>query len=167
MVKAPRLIRHIFSSKRHVAKAFSEEALSRVEAAIQTAEAAHHAELRVVIEARLDGYDVLNQMTSRQRAIELFSTLRVWDTEHNSGVLVYVLMADRAIEIVADRGIVQRAPDHTWETICKHMQAAFAAGQFEQGLIDGIQAIADTVHRHIPAGAEPSHNELPDKPLML
>ena len=98
--------------------------------------------------------------------MELFGQLRVWDTEHNSGVLVYLLLADRRVEIIADRGIHDKVGAAAWEAICGEMQRAFAAGRFEQGVSLGIAAIGDLLATHFPR-AEGDTNELPNEPVVL
>src|SRR5450759_1881757 len=103
---------------------------------------------------------------ARARALEVFSGLRVWDTELNNGVLIYVLLADRIVEIVADRGIHRHVSDAVWRDICKLMQAEFRAGRFEDGAVKGVTAISALLHNHLPADGENS-NELPDKPLLM
>ena len=105
-------------------------------------------------------------ISARERAIELFSRLRIWDTEQNAGVLVYLLLADRRVEIVADRGIHSRVGATAWEAICGAMQREFAAGRFEPGVIAGIQAISDLLALHFPPRAD-NPDELPNRPVVL
>jgi uncharacterized membrane protein len=93
--------------------------------------------------------------------------LRVWDTHHNSGVLIYVLLADRAIEILADRGIAAKVAEAEWKSICARMQQRFAAGEFEHGAIEGVRAVGDILSRHFPADGSAKANELPDRPVVL
>jgi len=139
--------------------------LTAIEAAVAASERRHCGELRFVVEAHLSLEDLVwRRKTPRQRALELFSLLRVWDTEQNNGVLVYVLLADRAVEILADRAIHARLGDGRWQEICKEMQSCFARGDFEQGALRGIELITADLERHFPGV---SSNELPDKPLML
>jgi len=96
----------------------------------------------------------------------LFSSLRVWDTDCNNGVLLYLLLADHSVEIIADRGIAQRVPQQEWDTVCQRMGVAFRMGQFEQGIISGVQAIAAELVMHFP-GEGSGANELPDRPTVL
>jgi uncharacterized membrane protein len=104
--------------------------------------------------------------TPRQRAIELFARLGVWDTADNNGVLVYLLLADHDVEIVADRGIHGHVGASGWEAICKGMEAAFRQGRFESGVMVGIQQIGEVLQKHFPANVA-NENELPDAPLVL
>ena len=92
--------------------------------------------------------------------------MRVWDTEHNNGVLVYLLLADRAVEIVADRGIHSKVGSREWENICHNMETAFKQGNYERGVVSGIQAVARHLTKHFPASGA-GQNELPDKPVVL
>ena len=141
-------------------------ALRNIEAAIQESETRHYGELRFVVETHLGLAALIHGMTARQRAIELFSQLGVWDTEHNSGVLIYLLLADRDVEIIADRGINNRVGNAEWELICKKMEQAFRQQRFEAGVIDGIHAISELLVRHYPASSN-NINELPDRSIVL
>ncbi|MSQ70260.1 MAG: hypothetical protein EXR27_03075 [Betaproteobacteria bacterium] len=110
---------------------------------------------------------LLENVTPRQRAIEQFGRLRIWDTEHNCGVLIYVLLADRTVEIIADRGINARKDANEWEDICTNMQREFASGRFEAGAIAGIRAISDLLGAHFPVAGRDNPNDLPDRPILL
>jgi uncharacterized membrane protein len=122
--------------------------------------------VRVVIEAELTSAQLWRGMTSRQRAVEVFSMMRVWDTHENSGVLVYVLLADRKVEVVADRGISAKVPQTHWEGICRTMGQAFASGKFREGALAGVAAISEVLATHFPSrGDKP--NELPDRPALI
>ena len=123
-------------------------------------------ELRVVIEAALDWPTLWAGRSARERAIAVFSQLHIWDTEHNSGVLIYLLVAERKLEIVADRGIHARVGNAGWESICRDMERQFRSGHFEDGMLQGIAAISTVLQQHFPAqGSRP--NELPDSPAIL
>jgi uncharacterized membrane protein len=137
-----------------------------IEQAIRESEATHNGQIRFAVEAALDIGPLLRNQSARERAIDVFSFLRVWDTEHNNGVLVYLLLADRDVEIVADRGIARRVAPEEWERVCRDMEAAFREGRFENGVIDGIRAVSAHLARHHPGtGGRP--NELPDQPVVL
>lgn len=123
-------------------------------------------QVRFVVEASLALPSVLRRESPRDRALEVFGRLRIWDTEHNSGVLVYLLLADKAVEIVADRGIHRRVGDELWQTICRRMEAAYRARRFEDGAVAGVEAISALLTQHFPRSA-PGTNELPDRPLVL
>ena len=138
-----------------------------IEAAIAEEERRHAGELRFAVEASLPFGELLSDLGSRERAVECFARLRVWDTEHNCGVLIYLLLADKRVEIVADRGIHARVGATAWEAICGEMQREFARGQFERGVVIGVRAISDLLAAHFPAGESDNPNELPDRPVVL
>ncbi|TXT20764.1 MAG: hypothetical protein FD134_2833 [Gallionellaceae bacterium] len=161
-----RMIRHLSAGQLAVQAAFPAHALRAIEGAIRVAEAAHSGQIRFAVEASLDFAALRHKQTARERAIETFAQLRVWDTEHNNGVLIYLLLADRDVEIVADRGVHAKLGQAVWETICRDMEAAFRLGKFEEGVIAGIRAVGEHLQRHFPA--QPSApNELPDQPVIL
>jgi len=122
--------------------------------------------LQNFVEASLEWGPLFRGQTARQRAIEVFSRLRVWDTEENSGVLIYLLLADRDVEIVADRGIDARVGAAEWERICKEMESLFRQGRFEEGVVTGIAAITEHLVRHFPA-RKGDLDELPNAPVVL
>ena len=161
-----RIWRHILMSEIRVKRRFPEAVLNGIQSAVQLSESTHSGEIRVVVEGELTWAQLLTDMTPRARALEVFSGLRVWDTEHNNGVLIYVLLADRIVEIVADRGIHRHAGDEVWRDICKLVQAEFRAGRFEDGGVKGVTAISALLRKHFSYDGENS-NELPDKPLLL
>ena len=161
-----RIWHHFAMTQGRVNRSFSRATLSVIERAIKASETAHVGELRFVVEGALDTFPLFGGQSARERALELFSKLRVWDTEHNSGVLIYLLLADRQVEIVADRGIHARAGTHPWTVICGAMESAFKKSKFEDGVVHGIQAVTLQLTEHFPAGAG-NRNELPDKPLVL
>jgi uncharacterized membrane protein len=146
---------------------FPEAALTAIEEAIEKSEASHRGEIRFAVEAALNTLPLLKDQSGRERAVEVFSHLRVWDTEHNNGVLVYLLLADRDVEIIADRGINARVRKKEWEGICRQMEAAFVQGQFESGVISGIEAIGRHLREHFPSEAGGGENELSDTPVIL
>lgn len=137
-----------------------------IEAAIGESETTHSGEIRFAVEAALDPMALLQGRSARERAVEVFSQLRVWDTECNNGVLIYLLLADRDVEIVADRGIHRDVGQSGWEMICREMERAFRQGHFEQGVVEGVRAVAFHLVRHYPASGA-NENELPDRPVVL
>ena len=149
-----------------VKRAFPQTTLEAIEQAIKTSETTHTGEVRFVVEGALDGAPLFGGHTARQRALALFAQLHIWDTEHNTGVLIYVLLADRAVEIVADRGIHAKAGTHAWAMICHDMQAAFKATNFEGGAVSGIQAVSCQLANHFPTVSS-NANELSDQPLVI
>jgi uncharacterized membrane protein len=162
-----RWIRHLFLDDLASRRAFPPPALEVIERAVGAQEQRHRGELRVVIEGGLPLQALLVRRTAQERARELFTRLRVWDTEDNAGVLVYLLLADRRVEIVADRGIHARVGAAAWETICGAMQREFVVGRFEAGMLSGLAAIGDLLSKHYPATQGENPNELPDAPLAL
>jgi hypothetical protein len=157
---------HFAMTQARVNRSFPRSTLSVIEQAIKESETAHMGEIRFVVEGALDTAPLFGGQSARERAFELFSKLRIWDTEHNSGVLIYLLLADRQVEIVADRGIHAKAGTQAWATICGAMEMAFKNSNFEDGAVQGIHAVTRQLTEHFPAGIE-NRNELPDKPLVL
>jgi uncharacterized membrane protein len=164
--KPRRLGRHFITDHLSGRRKFSANALKRVEDALAGGERQHAGQVRFCVEASLPLAQVFRGLQPRARALQLFGQLGVWDTEHNNGVLVYVLLADRDVEIVADRGINRRVPQEAWDTICRAMEHAFAEGRFEDGAIDGVTAIGELLAQHFPRTAS-GPNELPDTPVVL
>lgn len=161
-----RFARHLATDHRTVRRAFPREALARIEAAIGAGERKHVGQVRFVVEAALPLALVLGKHTPRERAIDTFGKLRIWDTEDNCGVLVYVLLADRRVEVVADRGIDRVVANSEWESICRTMEAAFRDGRFADGAVAGVDAVSALLARHFPRTGE-TINELPDRPVVL
>ncbi|MBI5439447.1 MAG: TPM domain-containing protein [Nitrosomonadales bacterium] len=161
-----RVIQHLSTGRAAVRRVFPSRTLDAIERTIRETEAQHDGQIRFVVEAALDLSPLLSGQTARERAIEIFSELRVWDTEHNNGVLIYLLLADRDVEIAADRGIHARLGKEVWETICREMEAAFREGQFEAGTLAGIRAVGEHLAHHFPARSG-KPNEMPDRPVVL
>jgi len=161
-----RFWRHIAMTPWQAARAFPEKSLDAIGRRVGEHEKRHRGEVRFVVEAELTTAQLWAGLTSRARAVEVFSGLRVWDTEENTGVLVHVLLADHKVEIVADRGVSAKVGNEEWQAICRTMQDAFRAGRFEEGALAGVTAISELLERHFPA-REANANELPDRPLML
>lgn len=159
-----RLTRHIFMPRRSLRRAFDESALNAIEKAIADTEKTHGGEIRIALEASLEPAELFSDITPRQRALQAFSQLGVWDTELNNGVLIYVLWADRDVEIVADRGFNGRVTDQEWAEVCHRMEQLFSQGSPSAAVIAGIQAAGTLVSRHFPGG---DRNELPDRPVLL
>lgn len=162
-----RWFRHFATGQLALRFCFPKTVLDAIEHAIQRSETQHHGEICFAVEIALNTVPLLKNQTARERAVEVFSQLRVWDTEHNNGVLIYVLLADRDVEIVADRGISAKVPTQQWESICCAMESAFRQRQFETGVITGIDAISQLLALHFPANGQAIRNELPDKPVVL
>ena len=165
-MKINRIARHLLTTHGQVARAFPRSALNAIEKAIKASETAHAGQVRFVVEGSLDGMPLFKDQSPRERAIELFAQLGVWDTEHNNGLLIYLLLADRAVEIVADRGIHDKVGTDEWSKVCRQMEAAFKQSNFEGGMVSGVQTVTQHLVKHFPAVGH-GKNELPDKPVVL
>ena len=159
-----RLLRHLAMTHARMARRFPPRLLDAFEGAVHEAERRHGGEIRVAIENALPLRAVLAGTAPRDRALEVFSLLRVWDTERNDGVLIYVLCADQAIEIVADRAYNGRVDAAAWARVCTDMRARFAAGDYREGLLAGIAGVDALVAAHFP---EPAPSTLPDRPTLI
>ncbi len=161
-----RMAKHLMMTHWQVNRAFPRQTLIAIEQAIKASETAHVGEIRFAVEGALDVTPLFKGQSARERAIDMFSQLRVWDTERNNGVLIYLLLADCDVEIVADRGIHAKVGAQGWEKACREMETAFKQGNYEGGVVSGIQAVTRHLAEHFPAvGA--GRNELPDKPMVL
>jgi hypothetical protein len=159
-----RALKHLFTPHWLALRAFPSPVLHAIERAIKASERSHRGEIRFAVEGPL--HIVSLRLSPRQRAREVFSHLRVWDTEENTGVLLYVQLVDRRIEIIADRGVAARVPQHEWDATCRAMERAFKGGEYRDGALAAIAAVTQILAREFPArGANP--NELPDKPAVL
>jgi uncharacterized membrane protein len=161
-----RTLRHLTSSTRGTRSRFTPAVLAEVEAAITAAEAQHAGEIRFAIETALPWAALWHNVTPRARAIEAFARLRIWDTQSNNGVLIYVLRADRAVEIVADRGINERVSAAEWEAVCREVETHYRAGRYVEGSRAAVAGVAKLLAQHFPA-ARASGNELPNQPILL
>jgi hypothetical protein len=161
-----RLLKHLCTEHWTLKRKFPPRCLKAIEQAIRQSEASHGGEIRFAVEAALDLHQLLRGLSARERAIEVFSLLRVWDTEDNNGVLIYLLLADHDVEIVADRGIHRRVGAEGWETICRDMETAFREGRFETGALAGIRAVSAHLERHYPSSAG-RMDQLPNEPVLL
>ena len=166
MSKTQRILKHLMYPHWRVRLAFPKAALKAIEARVAASEKMHDGELRFVVEGGLDLPQLLRGLSARQRAVEAFSQLRVWDTEHNSGVLIYVQLADRQVDILADHGIDKQVGEQTWQRICAGMQKAFRAGLFQTGAIEGVEAVGRVLAEHFPAECE-NQDDLPNTPVIL
>jgi uncharacterized membrane protein len=161
-----RIGKHLLEHRWRVRRIFTPAVLARIEQAIKDGEATHSGQVRFVVEGALDGAPLFRDQSARQRALDIFSQLRIWDTAHNNGVLIYLLFADRNVEIVADRGIDAKVGPNGWKKICTDMETEFKRSNFEAGVIGGISAVSRELARYFPRhGAGP--NELPDAPVVI
>jgi uncharacterized membrane protein len=159
-----RLLNHATSSGVALRRAFSPAVLLAIQAEIAGSELRHGGEIRFAIENSLSPLAIWHSVTPRQRAIEVFSQLGVWDTEHNNGVLIYLLWADHGVEIVADRGFNGRVSAAEWAAVCRAMELDLARGDCQSAVTLAIRATGDLIALHFPT---PDGNELPDRPVML
>jgi uncharacterized membrane protein len=162
--KFARLWKHATTTRRVVASALPEASMSLIENAIGNAERGSSGQIRLVVECRWPLLQVAHQ-SARSRALEWFSHMRVWDTEHNNGVLIYLLFAERDVEILADRGFNGKVSAEQWEAICRTMEAHFREGRFDQGTAEGVAAIGDLLRQHF--AADMGKNEQPDRPMIV
>ncbi|HEV7635792.1 MAG TPA: TPM domain-containing protein [Bradyrhizobium sp.] len=161
-----RIGRHLLEHRWRVRRIFPACVLAAIEQAIKAGETTHSGQVRFVVEGALDGKPLFRDQPARERALDIFSQLRIWDTAHNNGVLIYLLLADRQVEIVADRGIDARVGAAGWEKICTDMESDFRAGDFEAGVIRGIAAVSRQLAAHFPKHGA-GRNELPDAPVVI
>ena len=161
-----RIGKHLVEHRWRARRDFPPRVLDAIEQAIKKGEATHSGQVRFVVEGALDGAPLFRGQPARDRALDIFAQLRIWDTAHNNGVLIYLLLADRNVEIIADRGIDAKVGADGWESICKKMEAEFRAGRFESGAIKGIEAVSRELAKHFPSGGG-GPNELPDAPVVI
>ena len=163
-----RFFRHLFATRAALRRAFPDATLSAIEAAITQSEQRHTGEIRVAIEASLEPVEALRGRSPRNRALHVFAELGVWDTAANNGVLIYVLLADHDVEIVADRGCNDRVSSGEWANICRAMESGFGEARFEQGMLDGVGRVGDLLAEYFPAGpGSRNPDELPNRPAIL
>ena len=161
-----RFWRHILMNPIAARRSFSPATMDALAKETAEQEKRHRGELRFIVEAELSTGQLWRDVGSRDRARELFAQHGVWNTEENTGVLIYLLLADHKVEVVADRGITARVPDETWQAVCRAMEAHFREGRFEEGAIAGIRGVSDELARHFPATGD-NPNELSDRPLLI
>ena len=163
-----RWFRHLFATRAALRRTFSPVVLGAIEAAIARSEQQHRGEIRFAVESSLEPHAIWAGKTPRQRALEVFAALGVWDTEENNGVLIYVLLADRDVEIVADRGYNLRVTSDQWTEVCHAMERHYATGGHGAGSVEGVQAVGEIIATHFPPvpGAR-NTDELPNRPAIL
>ncbi len=166
MVNIKRWFRHAFMPPWRWRMLFPKTVLGDIEKAVKHSEHQHGGELRFAVENALALGQVLQGISARQRSIEVFSNLRVWDTEQNSGVLIYVLLADREVHIVADRGIAKCVAQAEWDVVAEAMQKEYRRGDFLHGSLQGIERITVLLATYFPPGTD-NPNELSNKPVIV
>ena len=167
MVTLPRMLRHLLCTTWKARRAFPAATLQAIQQEIGAGETRHRAELRLIIEPALSTAQILDGLSARGRAHELFSHYRLWDTEENCGVLIYLNLADHSVDIITDRGIGQAVARADWEAACRTMTAGFAAGRFHESALAGISHVNALLGQHFPADGTDRSNELSDRPLIL
>jgi uncharacterized membrane protein len=168
----PRLFRHLFTTQGQTRRAFPPVALDAIEQAVRDGENRHRCELRVVIETRLSFADIRDKLTPRDRARDLFRLLDIWDTTDHTGILIYINLADHAVEILADRGIDAHVAREQWESLCRIMTEGFAKDEHPTAVQTVVGHIHALAQQHYPAHPDSAAgtanpNELPDRPLLL
>ncbi len=161
-----RIGRHLLQHRWRERRDFPPKVLAEIEAAIKAGEATHSGQVRFVVEGALDGAPLFRNQPARARALDIFSHLRIWDTAHNNGVLIYLLLADHNVESIADRGIDAKVGAAGWEKICKAMESDFKAGNFAGGVVRGVEAVSKQLAAHFPKHGG-GKNELPDAPVVM
>ena len=167
--QSTRLLRHRWAEGQ-LGRAAPPALVEQLTQAVAASELHHSGQVRICIEAGLPISYVWRSATARERALAMFSKLRVWDTEHNNGVLIYLLLADHALEIVADRGLARHVPQPAWDTLASQLSAALRSGQTSDGLLQALAAVSALLEQHFPSDpstpGQPRHNELPDAPFI-
>lgn len=160
-----RLWRHLITTTRDGRKTFPPSALQAIQAVIAKGETLHRAEVRLVIEPSLSLADVFDKTTARERARELFAEYRIWDTEENCGILIYVNLADHQVEIVSDRAVGRALNPQDWQAVCHTMTAGFARGDYQGSVTTALEHLNRILHERFPdrGGA----NELSNQPIVL
>lgn len=161
-----RFWRHVVMNPIKAARCFPSDTMDAIQAAVAASESRHRGEVCFVVEAELDTARLWAGLGSRERAKEVFADHGVWNTEENNGVLIYVLLADRRVEIVADRGIDARAGEAEWQRICRMIEGHFRESRYREGAIAGVAAVSELLERHFPSDGS-SRNELPDRPMRI
>ncbi|MGZ5031755.1 MAG: TPM domain-containing protein [Usitatibacter sp.] len=161
-----RFWRHILMNPVTVARCFPATTLDAIQREVAVQEKRHRGEICFVVEAELTSGQLWRDVSSRMRAREVFALHGAWNTEENNGVLIYVLLADRRVEIVADRGIDSKVSPQEWQSICRAMEKSFAEGRYEEGAIEGARRVSELLGRHFPP-AGTRRNELGDRPVLM
>ena len=160
-----RILRHLFTPPWAARRRFPPGVLAEIESSISESEKRHSGEIRFVVETALELSTLLRGVSPRAHALAVFAELGVWDTEANTGVLIFVCLADRDVEIVADRGIAALVAPEEWETVCREIEQGYRAGRFREGSLAGIRGVSALLARHCPPRAG-DRDELPNRPIV-
>ena len=173
-MKLTRILKHLLAPPWLKHHAFPVATMNAIEAAVASTEIMHLGELRLVVEGGLPIRELWHEISARERAVDVFSLMRVWDTHHNSGVLIYVQLIDRRVEIVADRGIAAKVAQSSWDVICRAMEQAYGRGAYTRGSLEAVESVGKLLSMSFPAlpgsditTAAANVNELPDRPVLL
>lgn len=166
MNKISRALRHLFTTTAAGRRTFPAPTLKAIQATIATGEKVHRAEVRMVVEPALPIHDVLGGTSSRERARELFTHYRIWDTEENCGILIYINLADHKVEIIADRTVGRVLSAADWQAVCKTMTQGFSHGEYHDSVVAGLKQLNDLLATRFPSNGS-SSNELSNRPLIL
>ena len=161
-----RIFKHLLAPRWLAARYFGPALAAEVGAAVVVAESNQRGELRFVVEGPIPFVYLWHERNARQRADDLFANLRVWDTEENSGVLIYVQLVDHCVEILADRGVAAKVPQAEWDAICRSMESAFKSADYRAGALSAIKRAGELLEQYFPA-VERNPNELADQPVLL
>jgi uncharacterized membrane protein len=162
-----RILKHRLVDEADARRALSPAALRRLQERVAASERGHSGEIRICVEAGLPLSYLWRGATARERAVTMFGKLRVWDTQHNNGVLIYLLLAEHAIEVVADRGLNRHVDAEAWRGLAAGMAEAFRRGEYEAGLNTAVDRVGALLAQHFPlSGHEANPNELPDAPVV-
>lgn len=167
MSKLLRMLRHLLTSRWRTRSLFDAATLAQIQSACAAAEAQHRGEIRFAIETALPLRVLWHGLSARARALQVFAQLHIWDTEHNNGVLIYVLRADRAVEIIADRGINDQVSEAEWQAICRDVETRYRAGRYVDGSVAAVTGVARLIAQHFPAGIAEATQDLPTQPVLL
>ncbi len=163
-----RLLRHRWLDESDSQRALPPDVLERLTARVAASEKRHSGEIRICVEAGLPASYIWQNLDARDRAVMMFSKLRVWDTEQKNGVLIYLLLAEHRIELVADRGIARKVGTEEWAGMVAHLSDALKAGKYEDGLTTALEEVSAVLVREFPLGRDQADsNELPDAPVLL
>ena len=166
VTRLQRMARHWFAHLKPARVLLPESALAQIEAEVRTAELTHEGEIRVAVETSLSFVQLWHGLSARERALQVFAALGVWDTAHNNGVLIYVLLADRAVEIIADRAIAVQVPAAEWAALCSEVAERFRQGEAAAACCFAVRSVGQRLARHFPATGGDG-NELPNQPVLL
>lgn len=166
-MNAARFLRHVLATRWATRRRFGPQVLGAIETAIRETESRHAGEIRFAIETALDMPELVEDLAPRRRAMQVFGQLGVWDTAESNGVLIYLLLADRVVEIVADRGIAARIAQSEWESVCREMERLYRAGRFSEGSVEGVYGIGRLLAEHFPPSRRRGADELPNQPVLL